>query len=87
MPAVPRESDVLVVAGLEDEAHGSGPTPGRPKADLRPLGGQRVHEVTSVGAHVQTFLRSFSPNRPFGLIMSISSTTMYGAVSLKPSGR
>jgi myo-inositol-1(or 4)-monophosphatase len=49
--AVPRKADVLVVAGFEDEAHGSGPPPGRPKADLGPLGGQRVHEVTSVEAH------------------------------------
>ncbi|KAI1691943.1 hypothetical protein DdX_21546 [Ditylenchus destructor] len=56
MAAVLGEADVLVVSRFEDEAHGSGPSPGRPRADLRPLEGQRVHEVTSVGAHSSNLL-------------------------------
>jgi hypothetical protein len=47
LPAVLGERDVLLVAGLEDEAHGG----------------------------AQTFLRIVSPNRPFGLTISITSTT------------
>ena len=34
-----------------------------------------------------TFFLSFSPNKPLGLIINMSSTTMYGAMSLKPSGK
>jgi hypothetical protein len=38
-------------------------------------------------ASFQTFFRTLSPNNPFGLMTSITSTTMYAAVSLNPSGR
>ncbi len=37
--------------------------PGRPKGGLRPLGGQRIHKVMSVGVHVQIQPLGLMPGR------------------------